>query len=187
MGCDTSDDDDDFGTVTLPFSISLFGTTSNVANPSTNGLLSLSSGTTSFSNTLLPASFSDPTVQAVAFPFWTDLAIFANTTQGIYYYANSTFVEFEWVLAASCCPNLMAQFSMSYDSAGAPGVVTFRYYQVWNNGGTATVGVQGSQAGPALTVDYDGSSSVVAGTAIVCDTNVGSCTNSTFSCPGGSC
>ena len=187
MGCDTTGDDNDFGTVTLPFAITLFGTSSNIANPSTNGLLSLVSGTDSVANGQLPASFSDPTVQAVAFPLWTDLSIFANTTQGIYYFANATFAAFEWVLAASCCPNLMARFALAYDAAGAPGVVTFTYYQVWDDGGTATVGVQGSQAGPAVMVDWDGTAAVPAGTIVVCDTNVGSCTNSTFSCPGGSC
>jgi hypothetical protein len=126
MGCDTVSDDDDYGTLTLPFALTFFGTSSSVINPSTNGLLSLSEGTISFSNTALPATFSDPLVQAVAFPLWTDLEIFAGTNQGIYYFANSSYIMVEWVLAASCCPSLLAQFSMAYDEANAPGVVTFQ-------------------------------------------------------------
>jgi len=126
MGCDTVLDDDDYGTLTLPFALTFFGTSSNVINPSTNGLLSLSEGTNSFSNSPLPAIFSDSLVQAVAFPLWTDLAINAGTNQGIYYFANSSYIMLEWVLAASCCPSLAAQFSMEYDEINAPGVVTFR-------------------------------------------------------------
>ena len=126
MGCDMVLDDDDYGTLTLPFPLTFFGTSSNIINPSTNGLLSLSEGTISYSNTPLPATFSDPLVQAVAFPLWTDLAIYANTNQGIYYFANSSYVMLEWVLAASCCPSSAAQFSMAYDEVNAPGVVIFR-------------------------------------------------------------
>ena len=126
MGCDTVSDDDDYGTLTLTFPLNFFGTSSNVIIPSTNGLLSLSEGTDAFSNTPLPATFSDPLVQAVAFPLWSDLEIYAGTDQGIYYFANTTYVMLEWVLAASCCPSSLAQFSMAYDDVNAPGVVTFR-------------------------------------------------------------
>jgi hypothetical protein len=126
MGCNTVLDDDDSGTLTLPFALTFYDTSSNVISPSTNGLLSLSQGTSSYSNSPLPATFSDTLVQAVAFPLWTDLAINAGTDQGIYYFSNSSYVMLEWVLAASCCPSLLAQFSMAYDDVNAPGVVTFR-------------------------------------------------------------
>lgn len=187
MGCNSTTDDDDYGVVCLPFAITLFGVSSPVANPSTNGLLSLADGTPSFSNVQLPAAFADPLVQAVAYPLWCDLAITANTSQGIYYWNNASYVMFEWLLAASCCPNLIARFSMSYDSLNSPGVVTFAYYQVFDSGGSATVGVQGSQEGPDVQWDYDGSALVPAGTTVVCDTNVGSCSSGTFGCPNASC
>ena len=65
-------DDSASGAITLPFTFSLYGQNYSTIYIGSNGLLTLGSnaGTTSFSNTTLPAT---ATPNAAIYPYWDDL------------------------------------------------------------------------------------------------------------------
>jgi hypothetical protein len=91
--------------------------------------MTLNVGSSQFYATSLPANNFDSNVQGVAFPYWSDLAVYQNTPPqiyGIYYYANSSYAMFEWILTPACCSNQLFQFSLAYDNNN-PGVVVYRY------------------------------------------------------------
>ena len=133
-------------------------------------ILSLDNGTREYDNECLPSIGNydyphDPVPPYSAFPFWDDTYIYAGQPQGIYYqYGNgphtnitthqevvdspdsATNVTFEYYLS-HCCGNgdggneKYYHYTVFYDSL-APGIFTFRYYQISENGASATVGMQ---------------------------------------------
>lgn len=86
--------------------------------------------------------------------FWDDLKVSSGSTDGIWYYANSTYAIFEWRLHRSYdqVGTDPYQFSLAY-STTSPGVYVFRYYQVGSitsdgyQGLSASIGIQGDQTG----------------------------------------
>jgi hypothetical protein len=85
---------------------------------------------------------------ASVFGFWDDLFLNAGTSQSIYYASTGTAPNRELVfeyLTARCCYYTLTQtyhFQIVFFE-NAPGVVAIRYYQVWDGGNSATIGVQG--------------------------------------------
>ena len=84
------------------------------------------------------------------FGFWDDLFMNAGTSQSIYYGTTGTGpnrqLVFEY-LTAACCVNTITQtyhFQIVFFE-NAPGVVAIKYYQAWDGGSSATIGVQGKQ------------------------------------------
>jgi len=83
-----------------------------------------------------------------AFPFWDDTYVYQGDPQGIYYEYGShgdasppTAVSFEYYLSHYFNDTQYYHYTVFYDSA-VPGRFTFKYYQVSDNGYSATVGVQ---------------------------------------------
>ncbi|CAF1200164.1 unnamed protein product [Rotaria sordida] len=104
--------DDKYFTITIPFNITLYNTTTTSVTITINGVICLRSCSTTFIETAFPISaFSDATILT----YWNDLYIYANTSQVIVF-------------------------------ENMPGVVQFIYYEVIDEGASATVGVQGNEA-----------------------------------------
>lgn len=131
----------------------------------------------------MPASNFEGNVQALAFPYWTDLdesPATLTTGDGTFYVLNSTYVAFEWTAHANYDKTLIAQYSLAYD-ANKPGVLIYRYYQVYLGGNDATIGIQGSRVGPAAQFGFK-QAVLSPGLQVTCDTTVanGSCVSSSF-------
>jgi hypothetical protein len=102
----------------------------------------LTSCSTSYSETALPASaFAGVTF----FPFWDDLYMYTNTSQGIYYAIEGTTpnseVIFEYYTGHFSDPTSIYQFQVKFFE-NQPGVIQYMYYAVHDDGASATVGVQ---------------------------------------------
>jgi hypothetical protein len=118
-------------------------------------------------------------------PLWTDLSYdqrtTATTSQGAYYVLTSQSISVEWIGHCNYdsddnpCP---VQFSLTYVTA-APGVWTYRYYNIYDDGASGAVGIQGPNYQQATQFSLD-RSRVPAGTQVICDTNLGVCTSSSF-------
>jgi hypothetical protein len=83
-----------------------------------------------------------------AFPFWDDLYIFANTSQGIYYesegnVSNRT-LTFEYYMSHFIHPDEYYHFQVVFFEA-VPGVVQYKYFDASDGGDTCTIGVHGNR------------------------------------------
>lgn len=92
-----SDSDDGTGTVTLPFSLSFFGTSVTTVYPSTNGLLSMNGATTDYRPTTIPTS---ATPNGFIAGFWRDMQL-TGVGGGIYTktdtdFSGNSIVTIEW-------------------------------------------------------------------------------------------
>ncbi|CAF1307518.1 unnamed protein product [Rotaria sordida] len=84
--------DDAYMTLSLPFSISLYGYTTSSASVQSNGCICLAGCSSAYSNSALPSgSFSG----ATAFGYWDDLYIYAGTSQTVYYDSKHCIVGLE--------------------------------------------------------------------------------------------
>jgi hypothetical protein len=97
-----------------------------------------------FTETALPTSaFSGVTV----LPFWDDLYIYADTSQGIYYQsqgiAPNRTLTFEYYCSHYLQPTAYYHFQVVFFE-NMPGVVQFIYYEATDGGASATIGVQGN-------------------------------------------
>lgn len=106
-------------------------------------VLCLGSCSTSYTETTLPASvFSS----ATAFPFWDDLYIYTNTSQGIYYESQGNIPNrqmiFEYYMSHYLQSNQFYHFQIVFFE-NSPGIVQFKYFQSTDRGSTCTIGVQG--------------------------------------------
>ncbi|RBA10558.1 hypothetical protein FPRO05_05147 [Fusarium proliferatum] len=139
---------DDFNTgVTAPFPIEFFGAASSSVYVSTNGFLSLDSGSNSYANTGLPTE-SIPSNSIM--PYWDDLLITEGTCNtGVFYdvyetaRGNTFTIEYN---VGSLQPSLIGtgeHFSVSFYE-DHPGLVRFEYYQTTKHGSSATIGLQGA-------------------------------------------
>ena len=81
-----------------------------------------------------------------AFPFWDDTYVYIHEPQGIYYQYGSkdgvvNEVIFEYYLSHWYNNTQYYHYTVQYN-ADNPGVFIWRYYQISDNGFSATVGVQ---------------------------------------------
>lgn len=110
-----------------------------------NGVLSLDSGSHSFSRTSLPTSNLPP---YSVLGLWSDLYIYQGTPQGIYYEVTGEVgartIVFEWYCSQFHQPTQYYHFTMAFYE-GRPGAVTTKYYDVLDKGSQAVVGVQGGE------------------------------------------
>ncbi|CAF3480592.1 unnamed protein product [Rotaria socialis] len=165
--------DDQSFTVAVPFNITLYNTTTKSVSVTTNGVICLSSCSTAFTETALPASaFSG----ATALPFWNDLYISANTSQGIYYdtqgIAPNRTLIFEYYSSHYQQPTDYCNFQIILHE-NVPGVVQFICYEATDGGVSATIVVQGSSSGPFIQYSFDQANSVAQNMVLTFDTNTG--------------
>jgi hypothetical protein len=97
-----------------------------------------------FTETALPTStFSGVTV----LPFWDDLYIYANTSQGIYYGTQGTAPNrtliFEYYCSHYEQPADYYHFLVVFFE-NKPGIVQYIYYDATDGGTSCTIGVQGN-------------------------------------------
>ncbi|KAK5745991.1 hypothetical protein LTR17_001121 [Elasticomyces elasticus] len=169
-GSPNSYDDQAFA-VTLPVNISLYGQSSANVWVSTNGVVGitqLQQNSANFVNQPLPwfgmpncanQNYTDPVSGAtinqcfgdtMALALWDDLFIYAGTQQGIYYEVDGEIgtrnTTFEFYHSHYSDDNQYYHFLMTFFE-DRPGVVTFRYLDVSDNGCSATVGIQSSSYG----------------------------------------
>ncbi|CAF0755167.1 unnamed protein product [Adineta ricciae] len=165
--------DDIYYNVTLPLNITLYNTTTNFVQVSTNGVLCLDNCSTIYTETTLPSSnFSG----ATAFPYWDDLYVYANTSQGIYYEVqgntpNRT-VIFEYYCSHYRKPEEYYHFQVVFFEQ-KPGVVKYIYYDVSDRGISCTIGIQASCTGPFMQHAFHQMNSAVPNMTLTYDTNKG--------------
>ncbi|CAF9936274.1 MAG: hypothetical protein ALECFALPRED_006750 [Alectoria fallacina] len=202
-GAPPPDIDDAAYELTLPFQMRMFDHSSNIVWVSSNGILSLDNGTREYDNECLPSIGNedypnDPVPPYSAFPYWDDTYIYAGQPQGIYYtYGNglqnnittqadappATNVTFEYYLS-HCCGNgdggneKYYHYTVFYDSL-SPGVFTYRYYQISENGTSATVGIQDFLADTAITYSCN-QAIVTPGLEVVLNSIIGTVQQSNF-------
>ncbi|CAF1512992.1 unnamed protein product, partial [Rotaria magnacalcarata] len=157
--------DDAYVTISLPFSITLYGYTTSSASVQSNGCICLAGCSSSYINGPLPSSgFSGPT----AFGYWDDLYIYAGTSQSVYYGTTGTYpnrnLVFEFYMAHFGAPNLYYRFQIVFFEA-TPNVVRYLYYQASDSGASCTIGVQSSGTGPSMTYSVNTAGSVPAGSS----------------------
>ncbi len=162
--------DDVTGTVTLPFDITVYGTTyfaGSSIGVGSNGFISLDSLNPGLGNVCLPRGAAAASYGPVLYPHWDDLrsdglagGIFTGVSgtapdrtfvvewQAVYYAANTTALNFE------------VQFHES-----SP-IIDFVYNDIPNTGVSATVGVEFQNSGPSTQWSCNTAGSVSAGTSL---------------------
>ncbi|CAF1016753.1 unnamed protein product [Rotaria sordida] len=165
--------DDQMYNVTLPWYITLYNTTTNNVIVTSDGVLCLGGCSTSYTESSLPANvFPGATV----FPYWDDLYIYPNTSQGIYYQSEGNSPNrkliFEYYMSHYIEINQYYHFQLSFFENN-PGVVQFKYFDATDQGDTCTIGVQASNNGPFIMYSYDQVNSVLTNMTLTFDTNQG--------------
>ncbi|CAM4844087.1 unnamed protein product [Rotaria magnacalcarata] len=155
--------DDAYVTLSLPFSISLYGYVTSSASVQSNGCVCLSGCSSDYTNGPLPSgSFSGPT----AFGYWDDLYIYAGTSQSVYYGTTGTYpnrnMVFEFYMAHFGGPTLYYHFQIVFYESSL-NIVAYSYFQSSDGGASATIGVQSSGSGPSMTYSVDTSGAVPVG------------------------
>ncbi|CAM4939356.1 unnamed protein product [Rotaria socialis] len=155
--------DDAYVTLSLPFSISLYGYVTSSASVQSNGCVCLSGCSSAYTNGPLPSgSFSGPT----AFGYWDDLYIYAGTSQSVYYGTTGTYPNrnmiFEFYMAHFSGPTLYYHFQIVFYES-SPNIVAYSYFQSSDGGSSATIGVQSSGSGPSMTYSVGTSGAVPVG------------------------
>jgi hypothetical protein len=129
--------------VTIPWNITLYNTTTNRVIVTTDGVLCFGLCSTSYTETTLP---SNSFIGVTVFPFWDDLYIYINTSQGIYYESDGNIPNriliFEYYMSHYLQSNQFYHFQILFFE-NSPGIVQFKYFQVTDGGNTCTIGVQG--------------------------------------------
>ncbi|KAF4305292.1 putative subtilase family serine protease protein [Botryosphaeria dothidea] len=171
-----SNQDDEVRNVSLPFQMTLYGTSASTVYVSTNGILSFEPApawdTTILLTTKLPSI-------AVA-PYWTDLSIpFQEFTRGVWYAFDTSTNTFlvEWIIEKAGNMDEMYHFQLEYRGA-TPGVVVFRYFVVGENGKGAGIGMQGAETVAQFSFDQR---VICPLETVTCNTNTNACTNGTIS------
>ncbi|CAF3316942.1 unnamed protein product [Rotaria socialis] len=162
--------DDQMYKVTLPWNITLYNTTTNEVTVTSDGVLCLGNCSTSYTESRLPARVFD---SATAFPFWDDLYIYANTSQGIYYQDEGDIPQrtliFEYYMSHYVEKDQFYHFQVTFFE-NFPGVVQYKYFDATDHGDTCTIGVQASKTGPFIMYSYDQPNSVQTNMTIYFDT-----------------
>ncbi|KAF3924433.1 hypothetical protein AA313_de0208043 [Arthrobotrys entomopaga] len=170
--------DDVWAPLTLPFPIVIYNVSSRNIYLSVNGFISLDETPgTSFINSELPVA--DGVSAANRLPntsicgLWDDLYIYFGTQQGIYYQIDgapgSRSVSFEFYTSAYQRSTEFYHFLMRYDEA-TPNVMTFRYFQVFGGGVSATIGAQSRSQNLFVEWSFDTANSVTDGQTLVLNT-----------------
>ena len=147
-------DYDDFAyplnTTTIPFEMQMYGSSTKSIWVSTNGLLSLYTGSWYYNNAPLPRALPVPNL--CLFPLWDDTFIYLGQPQGIYYEitgaGEGSKITFEFYLSHYHGVTQYYHYTVAYDSAD-PGVYVIKYYQVSDDGTSATVGMQKCKGPPS--------------------------------------
>ncbi|CAF1080752.1 unnamed protein product [Rotaria sordida] len=138
--------DDKYFTITIPFNITLYNTTTTSVTITINGVICLRSCSTTFIETAFPTSaFSDATILT----YWNDLYIYANASQGIYYKKQGNTPKRNFITEYHCSHYQQSTDYYNFQVIffeNMPGVVQFIYYEVIDEGASATVDVQGNEA-----------------------------------------
>ncbi|CAF1679053.1 unnamed protein product [Rotaria magnacalcarata] len=172
--------DDNFYGVTLPWNITLYNTSTSFVYVTTNGVICLGLCSSAYTETALPAA---PFSGVTALPYWDDLFIYANTSQGIYYGTegnapNRTLI-FECYMSHYNQASQYYHFQVVFFEA-APGIVQYKYFSASGGGISCTIGVQASSSGSFIQYSFDTANSVFSRMMLTFDTNYGTATNSTF-------
>ncbi|CAF1507117.1 unnamed protein product [Rotaria sp. Silwood1] len=143
-------------------------------------VLCLGACATTYTESSLPASvFSG----ATAFPFWDDLYIYPNTSQGIYYQSEGNSPNrkliFEYYMSHYIEINQYYHFQIIFFE-DSPGIVQYKYFDATDQGDTCTIGVQGSNSGPFIMYSYDQNNSVQENMILTFDTIHGTYNKSTI-------
>ncbi|MBU1412492.1 SUMF1/EgtB/PvdO family nonheme iron enzyme, partial [Myxococcota bacterium] len=137
--------------ITMPFTLSFYGTTRPTLYAGTNGEIHFTSGT-AYSNTSLPTA----TWPAAILPFWDDLDSSASTSEGVWWQTTGTSpnrkVIVEWLTRhySTNGTNNTLRFQVQIDEGTYD--IHFLYQDVtvgngtYDYGASATVGIQGSTA-----------------------------------------
>lgn len=137
--------DDEYYQLEIPFPIHIYDKSSNIVFVTVNGVLSLDSGSHSFSRVAPPTNTLPP---YSVMGFWSDLYLYQNTPQGIYYEVagevGARTITFEWYCSHFRQPDQYYHFTMAFFE-GRPGAVTLKYYDVLDKGSQAAVAVQGNE------------------------------------------
>ncbi|KAG9963800.1 hypothetical protein KCU61_g3343, partial [Aureobasidium melanogenum] len=167
-----TDEDDSYCEIDLPFQMTMYGGSSNATFPSTNGLLTLVSGTTDYDSS---PGLPNPYIPLyAAAPFFDDLfKSGSDLDQGIFYNYTATAVTYEYRLIRAGTTETY-HFTVGYDSTN-PGVFVYRYYDVGQDQGSASaaIGIQGSYDGSTqVAVQYSNQrlGAVVPNSTLTCDT-----------------
>lgn len=114
-------------------------------------ILSLNTGSTAFVNNPLPDPQFDGITEPlyVIMPFFVDMAVSNNARDGVWYFANGSYLAVEWRTSNRGNGTDLYDFSVEY-STGSPGVYVFRYYVVGEYAGIATVGAQSGPTGESV-------------------------------------
>ncbi|KAI4104661.1 MAG: hypothetical protein LQ339_003739 [Xanthoria mediterranea] len=167
--------DDANGFVDLPIQIEIGQDSSSRVYVSSNGIISFFEGTTDYSNVGLPAAY----LPAVAlFPFWDDTYIAQGSTQGVFYTLSDDYINLalQFYFTRYDEPNKSYNYTVSY-STNQPGFFTFTYYQISDQGISATVGAQ--YGSPLIALQHSvNSATVTPGLVLTVDTIGGTITRS---------
>ncbi|CAF4552664.1 unnamed protein product [Rotaria socialis] len=161
----------------LPFSITLCGTTTNQVTVTSTDVLCLRGCSTAFTETALPKSLFNGTT---VFLLCDDLYIYADTSQGIYYQADSQAsnrtLTFEYYMSHYSQPTQLYQFRVKFFET-APGIVQFKFFYDVDGDSSCTVGVQNSYSGPFMQYSYNQTNSVHPNMTLTFNTNLGAYTH----------
>ncbi|TKA24245.1 hypothetical protein B0A50_06009 [Salinomyces thailandicus] len=170
---------DSFCNIPLPFSMNIYGQQDTTAYASTNGYISILSGSSQYQVEALPDShIPNNTVAA----FFDDLYLVgaSNPQQGIFYAfgKGNTNVTFEYYVGRNGTSQIY-HFLVDYDSA-KPGVFVYTYIATGgasDQGIYAGVGTQGvNAAGNEVAVQYSlRSADITPGLVVTCDTTANTC------------
>ncbi|MER7811012.1 S8 family serine peptidase [Streptomyces sp900116325] len=158
--------DEDSATVTLPFSVKLYGVSYSSASVTTDGLVNfLSSRVGDYSNTALPTTGVNG-VKGIVAPLWDDLTLdkkssVQTATTGTK--GNRTFAIVWNNAAYANGTSGRATFEAVFDEA--TGAVTLQYQTVADKGAGATVGIANQSGTDALQYSFN-QSVLTNGTAI---------------------
>ncbi|UJR24156.1 hypothetical protein I4U23_027122 [Adineta vaga] len=172
--------DDQMFKVTIPWNITIYNKTTNSINVTTDGILCFGNCSTSYTETLLPSNiFSNVTI----FPYWDDLYIYSNTSQGIYYQSDgkspNQILTFEYYMSHYLQPKEYYHFQVIFFE-NFPNIFQVKYYEATDGGITCTIGVQASDLGPFILYSFDQANSVETNMLLTFDTNIGIFNKTTF-------
>ncbi|NOZ61974.1 MAG: T9SS type A sorting domain-containing protein [Calditrichaeota bacterium] len=142
--------DDDFYSVTLPFTFSFYGENKTSLKISSNGYLTFGSDGTDFSNDPIPDSFEP---NDIICPFWDDL--YPNHGNGAIYYqsdAERFIVQYSNVQKFSGSGSYTFQIILFQS-----GDIKFQYLHLTGNVTSATIGIENSNGSDGLEVVFNAS------------------------------
>lgn len=143
--------DDTYYTVILPFQICIYGTCSTKVQVSTNGVISLGDyGISAYTNFDIPYAGFSP--NAVLYAFWDDLFIYSGQRHYMDYSLCGSeghrSVTFDWRMGryAAASDGPLYSFSVTFYE-DKPSRVYIKYFGTTDQGGSATIGMQGPDNG----------------------------------------